>query len=312
LQCASAAAEFLLIANRLIARAWHMPCTGRGMKCVFLFLSLFAMLAMLQKVNASNMILTWIPSTSPNVAGYTVYYGTIDGNSLSTLNAGNVTSVTISNLSAGATYYFAATAYTSRGNESALSTAIVAAVPQSVSSAPPLTNPGHGGTTTPGHGGTTPGHGGTTTPSRGETTASGHGGGTTPTREGTTLRPIITTTRNAVSTARSLAIGADAQLEPLSARIVAMDNVARPAAATEPAFAQAIRLSMPQTPDAPALAAVQFSVEQGHWYEVQATSDFQKWISIWQSEIAISNGWSQFTDPDSKLYSSRFYRLVSH
>jgi hypothetical protein len=290
-----------------------MPCVRLSMKCVFLFLSLFATLAMLQKVNASNMILNWVPSASPNVAGYTVYYGTIDGNSLYTLNVGNVTSVIISNLSAGATYYFAATAYTSSGNESVLSTAIVAAVPQSVSSTPPATNPGHGGTTTPSRGGTTaPNYGGNTTPSRGGTTAPNYGGNTASTRDGATLRPLITTAKSAVSAARSLAAGTDEQSEPASAKIVAMDNVAQPAAATEPALAQAICLSMPQTPDAPALASVQFSVEQGHWYEVQATSDFQNWISIWQSEVASSDGQAEFTDPDSKSYSSRFYRLVSH
>jgi hypothetical protein len=277
-----------------------MPCVRRGMKCVFPFLSLFATLAMLQKVNASNMILNWVPSVSQNVAGYTVYYGTIDGNSLSTLNVGNVTSVTISNLSPGATYYFAATAYTSSGNQSGLSTAIVAAVPKSVSSTPPpVTNPGHGGTTTPSRGGTT-------------TTASGQGGATSPTRGGGTLRPIVITTKSAVSVARSLVTGADTRAELASAEIAATDNMTLPVAATEPAFAQAIHLSVPQTPEAPALASVQFSVEQGHWYEVQATSDLQKWISIWQSETAISNGWAQFTDPDSKLYNTRFYRLVSH
>ena len=291
-----------------------MPCVRRGMKCVFLFLSLFATLAMLQKANASNMILNWTRSVSPNVAGYTVYYGTIGGNSLYSLNVGNVTSVTISNLSAGATYYFAATAYTSSGNQSALSAAVMAAVPESASATPPpAANPGHGSTTTPGHGGTTtPSRGSTTTPGRGEPATSGQSSATTPTRGGGTLRPITITVNSAVSTARSLVAGTVVRSELASATMTAGENVAPPAAAAEPAFAQAVHLSMTQTPDAPVLASVQFSVEQGHWYEVQATSDFQKWISIWQSETAISNGWAQYADPDSKLYGSRFYRLVSH
>jgi hypothetical protein len=274
------------------------------MKCVFLFLSLFATLAMLQKVNASNMILNWTPSVSPNVAGYTVYYGTIGGNSLYSLNVGNVTSVTISNLSAGTTYYFAATAYTSGGNESVLSAAIMAAVPQSVSSTPPpAANPGQGGTTTSRWGGgTTPRHGGTTPPKRGGTAP--------PSRDDVASRPEGTIFRSAVSTARSLAANPHTMSEPDSAKSAVADIAAPPA--TEPAFAQAVRLTMAQTPDAPALASVQFSVEQGHWYEVQATTDFQNWISVWQSDVAISNGWAQFTDPDSKSYNSRFYRLVSY
>ncbi|MEW6214947.1 MAG: MopE-related protein [Nitrospirota bacterium] len=50
--------------------------------------------------------------------GYKVYYGTASGNYSEVVNVGRVTSHTINNLTNGATYYFAATAYDIAGNES--------------------------------------------------------------------------------------------------------------------------------------------------------------------------------------------------
>jgi hypothetical protein len=58
--------------------------------------------------------------------------------------------------------------------------------------------------------------------------------------------------------------------------------------------------------------AIQFSAEAGHWYEIQATTDFQNWSSIWQSDVAASNVSMQYTDPNAGSFTSRFYRLVMH
>jgi len=65
-------------------------------------------------------------------------------------------------------------------------------------------------------------------------------------------------------------------------------------------------------PIAGAPASLQFPVEPGHWYEVQATSDLQNWSSVWQTSTMTSNLWVQFTDPNAGAYASRFYRLVLH
>jgi hypothetical protein len=100
-----------------------------------------------------------------------------------------------------------------------------------------------------------------------------------------------------------------AAIETDPAKGVAADIAAAPGA--EESLTTAMSLTMTKTADA-SLALMQFPMEQGHWYEVQATTDFQNWMSIWQSDVAISNGLAQFTDPDSKSLSSRFYRLVSH
>lgn len=59
-------------------------------------------------------------------------------------------------------------------------------------------------------------------------------------------------------------------------------------------------------------ALIQFPVEPGHWYEVQATTDLQSWTTVWQTDVADANVWLQFADPEAGAFSSQFYRLVLH
>jgi len=63
----------------------------------------------------SPAVLDWDPVSDPNLAGYRVYYGTAPGTYLQPagegLDAAAATSYTVTNLSSGTTYYFAATAY---------------------------------------------------------------------------------------------------------------------------------------------------------------------------------------------------------
>ncbi len=70
---------------------------------------------------AANVTLGWDPSYDTNVVGYNVYYGVASHDYPYKLDAGSATSVTISNLVGGLTYYVAGTAYDSAGNESAFS-----------------------------------------------------------------------------------------------------------------------------------------------------------------------------------------------
>jgi hypothetical protein len=65
-----------------------------------------------------SVTLAWNPSTCTNVAGYNVYYGVASGAYTNMADPGNATSVTISALVEGTTYYFAATAYNTLGLES--------------------------------------------------------------------------------------------------------------------------------------------------------------------------------------------------
>lgn len=79
--------------------------------------------------------LTWTAPTTTvageiltNLAGYRVYYGTSPGGYTETIDVGNVTTTTITDLSPG-TYYFAVTAYDSDGGESALSGEVSKIIP---------------------------------------------------------------------------------------------------------------------------------------------------------------------------------------
>ncbi len=60
----------------------------------------------------------WDANADPSVAGYHVFVGTIPGQPSSEIDAGNNTSIIISNLLPGTTYYFSVTAYSTTGAES--------------------------------------------------------------------------------------------------------------------------------------------------------------------------------------------------
>lgn len=69
----------------------------------------------------ASVTLSWDPSSSPNIAGYDIYYGTVSSNYTSSITVSNVDGVTISGLTNGATYYFAARTFDSSGSMSAFS-----------------------------------------------------------------------------------------------------------------------------------------------------------------------------------------------
>jgi hypothetical protein len=87
----------------------------------FILLMLLVWLAGLDHAAAQVLVLDWNASSSPDVIGYDIYYGTNSGSYPNKIDVGNATSVTVSNLTAGFTYYFTATAYDTNGNEGALS-----------------------------------------------------------------------------------------------------------------------------------------------------------------------------------------------
>jgi len=82
---------------------------------------------------AASVTLAWNPSTDPVVAGYNMYYGGASGTYTNVESAGSATSVTVTGLVAGATYYFAATTYSTEGVESSFSTEVSYTVPGVVS-----------------------------------------------------------------------------------------------------------------------------------------------------------------------------------
>jgi hypothetical protein len=171
-------------------------------KNILTLVFLLFLLVSLNRAAAASVTLGWNGNFSPATAGYNIYYGTACGCYSNKINVGNVTSATITNLSAGVTYYFSATTYDADGGESAFSN---------------------------------------------ETTFIAAG--------------VLTLSR-----------GQNASDPPL----------------------------------------IKFPVQNGHWYEVQATTDLHSWVTIWQTGTATSNNWVQFSDPNAGGYRSRFYRLALH
>ncbi len=78
---------------------------------------------------ASQVTLAWDASTSAGAAGYTLHVGTASGSYSQSFDAGNTTSYTVTNLTAGVTYYFSATAYDSAGNTSGYSNEVSTTIP---------------------------------------------------------------------------------------------------------------------------------------------------------------------------------------
>lgn len=113
--------------------------------CFKLLFVVALMVGCFGKARASNIVLDWSSSISADATGYFVYYGTTSGIYPYRINAGNATSVTISNLVPGTTYYLAATTYDSSGDESSYSGEVNFAVPTSIPATPLTMLPGAGG-----------------------------------------------------------------------------------------------------------------------------------------------------------------------
>jgi len=71
-----------------------------------------------------SLTLDWNPSPSPDIVGCHLYYGTVSGEYTNTVVVGDVTTVTVSGLLSGVTYYFAVTAVDASGEESDFSNEI--------------------------------------------------------------------------------------------------------------------------------------------------------------------------------------------
>jgi hypothetical protein len=79
-----------------------------------------------------SVTLAWSPITNADLAGYTVYYGSVSHTYTNMVSVGNVTSATISGLVEGGTYYFAARALSTSGLESDYSDEVSYTVPNTV------------------------------------------------------------------------------------------------------------------------------------------------------------------------------------
>lgn len=113
--------------------------SASALRFLLLVLSLFTFItsALLfhKEAFCAQVTMAWDPETVSGLAGYKVHYGTVSKNYSFVADAGNQTTATITGLTAGVTYYFAATAYDTAGTESAFSSEVTYTVPSSCSSA---------------------------------------------------------------------------------------------------------------------------------------------------------------------------------
>jgi hypothetical protein len=122
--------------------------TGRRSKLLGLMQRLGTTLCLLAlAVSASGqdrVSLAWDPVAETNIAGYKLYYGVASRTYANTINVGSVTNATVSGLTAGTLYYFAATAYDTSGLESDYSTEVVYTNPVATAPTIVLNSPANG------------------------------------------------------------------------------------------------------------------------------------------------------------------------
>ncbi len=92
---------------------------------------------------SAQIKLAWDPNTEPDLAGYKIYWGKSSRSYENSVDVGNVTQYTLTGLTAGETYFIAATAYNLSNNESDFSNEVsgVAVEPETVVVIPPTITP---------------------------------------------------------------------------------------------------------------------------------------------------------------------------
>lgn len=108
---------------------------------LFFFPLLFLSCLFLSAAFAAQIRIAWDPNSESDLAGYKVYYGTSSRNYGTPINVGNVTTYTITGLTAGQTYYIAVTAYDTANNESDFSNEVSGAATEITQTCTVTTNP---------------------------------------------------------------------------------------------------------------------------------------------------------------------------
>ncbi len=132
-------ADFMRRAKQHMSYSTSSLYRGRA-ALVSLFCGFLCALTPLSSLAAGSVTLAWDASTSPNIANYKIYYGVVSATYTNSVSAGANLTVSISNLVAGKTYFFAATATDTDGLESDFSTEISALIPVKLTNQPPTLN----------------------------------------------------------------------------------------------------------------------------------------------------------------------------
>jgi chitinase len=109
---------------------------------LFFFVLLSALLISLL-ARAEEVTLAWNANTETDLAGYKIHYGTSSCTYTTSLDVHNVTTYTVTGLSAGQTYFFAASAYNASGLQSGHSNEVSHTIP-ATNAAPSTPSPPSG------------------------------------------------------------------------------------------------------------------------------------------------------------------------
>jgi len=98
---------------------------------VFVFIFFLTLTSTFHATNvySAQVVLTWKPNSESDLAGYKIYYGNLSGIYDTSIDVGNQTIYTLSNLMDGNTYYLALTAYNFSRNESDYTEELIHSVP---------------------------------------------------------------------------------------------------------------------------------------------------------------------------------------
>lgn len=236
-----------------------------------------------QAVTQSSVTVGWSPSTSPNVTGYLIYYGTSSGNYISAVYAANVTNVTINGLTSGTTYYFAATSLDSNGDQSGYSSEISTTVGASGSVV-------------------------ITGQPASQATAVGQQAKFTVAATGNSLAYQWNLNGNAISGATSPVLSLS-NVSASQAGTYTVNVTGNGGSASSTPAALTVYSTAAASLAAPAVPAGQFAVAvsgvPGFQYVVQASTDLKNWVSLQTNEAPFN-----FVDTSASQYSQRYYRTL--
>jgi hypothetical protein len=129
---------------KLFSQTREQPFTQNKNRFFVSFCSVLILLAAALGACAQSVTFAWDPVSG--VTGYKLYQGGTSRGYTNSINAGSATQATVSNLTVGKTYYFAATTYNSSGIESDYSSEITYTVPASGTPVITMTSPTIGST----------------------------------------------------------------------------------------------------------------------------------------------------------------------
>src|SRR5262245_46049559 len=121
-----------------VSRAGYVLPLAQPFALSLVWMLSLTLLLLAANVDAGQVSLIWDASSSSNVAGYRVYYGQASHTYTSQIDVGLQTSYTVTGLTDGQTYYFAATAYNLAGTDSGYSNEVSTTLSTSPSATAPV------------------------------------------------------------------------------------------------------------------------------------------------------------------------------